>query len=97
MSWNVANRVGEATRRQGAFLAGLDPRPDVILLQEVNRRSVDALCKLAGMGWLHCAVDRRQAQPDDRPVRAVGSRSLGARLRRAPWSCWRMFHSQNVC
>jgi exonuclease III len=72
VSWNVANRVGEATRRQGEFLARLDPRPDVILLQEVNRRSVDALCELAGMGWWHCAVDLRQAQPDDRPVRRLG-------------------------
>lgn len=72
MSWNVANRVGEATRRQGELLARLHPRPDVILLQEVNRRSVDALCELAGMGWWYCAVDLRQAQPDDRSVRRRG-------------------------
>lgn len=72
VSWNVANRVGEATCRHGEFLARLDPRPDVILLQEVNRRSVDTLCELAGMDWLHCAVDLRQPQPDDRPVRRRG-------------------------
>jgi hypothetical protein len=86
VSWNVANRVGEATRRQGEFLARLDPRPDVILLQEVNRRSVDALCEFAGMGWLRCAVDLRQEQPDDRPVRRRGVAIAGRTA--APSSCY---------
>lgn len=72
VSWNVANRVGDATRRQGEFLAQLDPLPDVVLLQEVNRRSVETLCEVAGMEWLHCAVDLRRPQPDDTPVRRRG-------------------------
>jgi hypothetical protein len=77
-SWNVANRVGQAARRQGEFLGRLDPRPDVVLLQEANRRSVDTLCELAGMDWLHCAVDLRQPQPDDRSVRRRGVAIAGS-------------------
>lgn len=67
-----SNRDGDATRRQGEFLAQLDPLPDVVLLQEVNRRSVDTLCEVAGMDWLHCAVDLRRPQPGDTPVRRRG-------------------------
>jgi endonuclease/exonuclease/phosphatase family metal-dependent hydrolase len=48
VSWNIANRVGDAARRQGEFLADLDPRPDLVMLQEVNRRSIERVSEHAG-------------------------------------------------
>jgi hypothetical protein len=72
VSWNLANRVGDAARRQGEFLAGLDPRPGLVMFQEVNRRSIDVVCDTAGLTWVRLAVDLRDRQPDDTPVRQRG-------------------------
>lgn len=77
VSWNVANRVGDAARRQGDFLAALDPAPDIVMLQEVNRRSIDDLCARAGFDWLKLAVDIRHPELDDTPVRQRGSALAG--------------------
>ena len=71
VSWNLAFRVKDAVR-QGEFLASLAPAPDLVLLQEVNRRLIDTLCATAQMDWLRCAVDVRTAHPDDTPVRKRG-------------------------
>jgi endonuclease/exonuclease/phosphatase family metal-dependent hydrolase len=70
VSWNLAYRVGTAATRQGELLAELGP--DLALLQEVNRRSIEAVCTSAGLMWWRCAVDVRVAQPDDSPVRRRG-------------------------
>jgi hypothetical protein len=43
-SWNLANRVGGAAHRQGEFLADLEPAPNLVMLQEVNRRSIERVC-----------------------------------------------------
>src|SRR5207249_4459190 len=62
---------GVAALQQGEFLAGLDPRPDAVLLQEV-RRSIEPLCESAGLDWYRLAVDVRLAEPADTPVRQRG-------------------------
>lgn len=72
VSWNLANRVGDAARRQGEFLAGLDPRPDVVMLQEVNRRSIDVVRERAELDWVCLAADIRVAEASDTPVRQRG-------------------------
>ena len=72
VSWNLQNRVGDAARRQGDFLGSLDPRPDLVMLQEVNRRSIELVCAGAGLDWRRLAVDLREADPADTPVRQRG-------------------------
>ena len=63
---------GVAALQQGEFLAGLDPRPDAVLLQEVNRRSIEPLCESAGLDWYRLAIDVRLGEPADTPVRQRG-------------------------
>lgn len=70
VSWNVAYRVGPSVARQAAFLAELEPH--LVLFQELNRRSSEALIEGAGLDWVRCAVDLRQPQPGDTPVRRRG-------------------------
>jgi hypothetical protein len=72
VSWNLANRVGDAARRQGEFLASLSPQPDLVMFQEVNRRSIETVSARAGLGWFFLAADLRMPQPDDTPVRQRG-------------------------
>src|SRR5579862_7684656 len=60
VSWNVRNRVGDAARRLGQFLAALEPRADFVLLQEVNPAAVDSLRETAGLDWLCSSLDRRR-------------------------------------
>jgi hypothetical protein len=72
VSWNVANRVGDAARRQGEFLASLSPQPDLVMFQEVNRRSIETVSERAGLGWFFLAADLRMPQPGDTPVRQRG-------------------------
>jgi hypothetical protein len=43
-----------------------------LLLQEVNPNSIDVLCESAGLDWCRRAVDIRNPEPDDRPVRRRG-------------------------
>jgi len=50
VSWNVAFRLRSA-RAKGQWLASLDPAPDLVLLQEVNPNSVEALRGAAGPDW----------------------------------------------
>ena len=71
-SWNVAYRVGPAAVLQGAWLAALRPLPDIVLLQEVNPRSIDTLCAAAGLTWQRLAVAVRTPEADDTPVRRRG-------------------------
>jgi endonuclease/exonuclease/phosphatase (EEP) superfamily protein YafD len=56
--------------RQAVYLASL--APDLVLFQEVNRKTIDALCDRAGLSWLVCAVDIREPEPNDTPVRSRG-------------------------
>ena len=72
VSWNIANRVGDAARRQGEFLGALDPKPRVVMLQEVNRRSIELVSAEAGFDWVQLAVDVRKPEPTDTPVRQRG-------------------------
>jgi hypothetical protein len=72
VSWNLANRVGDAARRQGEFLASLSHQPDLVMFQEVNRRSIETVSERAGLGWFFLAADLRTPQPDDTPVRRRG-------------------------
>ncbi|MDB5067111.1 MAG: hypothetical protein JWM18_3545 [Chloroflexi bacterium] len=44
VSWNLQYRVGAAAAREAADLRALDPQPDLLLLQEVNRSVVEDLC-----------------------------------------------------
>lgn len=78
VSWNVAYRVGAAAVLQGEWLAALRPAPDIVLLQEVNPNSVDALCAAAGLTWCRLAVDVRMPEAGDRPVRRRGVAIAGA-------------------
>jgi hypothetical protein len=72
VSWNLSNRVGDAARRQGEFLASLSPHPDLVMFQEVNRRSIETVSERAALGWVFLAADLRTPQPDDTPVRRRG-------------------------
>lgn len=72
VTWNLQFRVGDSARRQGELLGSLVPAPDIVLLQEVNRRAIETLCVIAGLTWFRCAVDIRVAEPDDTPVRRRG-------------------------
>ncbi len=78
VSWNIANRVGDAARRQGEFLANLDPHPDLVMLQEVNRRSIELVTEHAGLDWVRLAVDVRVAETTDTPVRQRGVALAGS-------------------
>jgi hypothetical protein len=41
VSWNLANRAGDAARREGEFLANLEPAPNLMMLQEVTSPARD--------------------------------------------------------
>jgi hypothetical protein len=77
VSWNVAYRV-KAAQTQGNWLASLQPRPALVLLQEAHPTSVQELCEAAGLTWCRLAVDVRTPQPDDRPVRRRGVAIAGS-------------------
>jgi endonuclease/exonuclease/phosphatase (EEP) superfamily protein YafD len=70
VSWNLNYRGVAAAEQQGALLREL--AADVMLLQEANPNSTDVLRQAAGADWLVRSVDRREAMPDDRPVRRRG-------------------------
>jgi hypothetical protein len=70
VSWNMNFRGPEAAKRQGDLLRGL--APDLMLLQELNPGSSEALKEAAGADWMVRAVDLRIPQPDDLPVRQRG-------------------------
>lgn len=53
-------------------MAALDPRPDVVMFQEANRRCIDLVCSRAGLGWRHVAAEIRTAEETDTPVRQRG-------------------------
>jgi len=76
VSWNVHNRVGDAARRLGQFLAALEPSPDFVLLQEVNPSGVDALREAANLDWLCSSLDGHplDAAPSRRLAVAIGGR-----------------------
>jgi hypothetical protein len=57
---------------QGNWLASLRPLTTLVLLQEANPNSFDALCAAAGFTWWHLGVDLRVPQNDDRAVRRRG-------------------------
>src|SRR5579859_2115204 len=94
LSWNVHYLTGDAADREGDFLASLDPPPDVLLLQEVNRRSAELLRRAAGLEWLRLAIELRQPNGNETPAHQRGV-AIGARaakpisfglLERAPFS-----------
>jgi hypothetical protein len=59
VSWNVAFR-NNAAAQQGKLLQKL--APDLMLLQEINRSSIEILAEEAGADWLVPAVDLRVAE-----------------------------------
>lgn len=63
VSWNVHNRSGAAAVQLGEFLASLSPRPDIVLLQEVNQRAVEPLRDAAGLDWLRHSMGRFTPEP----------------------------------
>jgi hypothetical protein len=77
VSWNVASRSPETAKRQGAFLASLDPH--IVLLQEVKADSVAVLTEEASLDWLECSLSLRELMPDDGPGRRLGCAIGGAR------------------
>src|SRR5437868_4926748 len=79
VSWNINFRVGESARRQAVFLRSLDPRPDLVLLQEVNPTSASRLCELAGLDWIRCAVQMRKQTSHEHPLRRHGVAIAGRR------------------
>ena len=78
VSWNLAFRGSEAAKRQGDLLRKLSP--DLMLLQEVNPGSSEALKEAAGADWMVRAIDLRIPQPDDLPVRRRGVAITGRGL-----------------
>jgi endonuclease/exonuclease/phosphatase family metal-dependent hydrolase len=66
MSWNIDARV-LASRRESAHLAQCG-EADVVLLQEVPRRSAAALSDAAGFAWDELAV----MQPNGDDARSAG-------------------------
>jgi hypothetical protein len=83
VSWNVAFRSPETAKRQGDLLRELCP--DLILLQEVNPRSSEVLCKAAGADWMVRAIDLCTREPNESPVRrrvGVAIAGCGLPLRR---------------
>jgi endonuclease/exonuclease/phosphatase family metal-dependent hydrolase len=78
VSWNIAYRRGTTAKRQGSFLASLEP--DLVLLQEANPNSIQALLDTAGMDWLvegGGPRGLRVPQDGDRPVRSQGCAIVG--------------------
>ncbi len=53
VSWNVNWRTGVAAE-QGELLRSL--QPDVVILQELNARSVDKLKAAAGLEWMRVSA-----------------------------------------
>lgn len=78
VSWNLANRVEDGARREGEFLGALDPRPSFVMLQEVNRRSIELVCERAGLDWFRLAVDIREPEASDTRVRQTGVAVAGS-------------------
>ena len=70
VSWNLAFRGLKAAKRQGCLLRKLSP--NLMLLQEVNPGSSEALVAAAGADWMVRAIDLRTPEPDDSPVRRRG-------------------------
>jgi endonuclease/exonuclease/phosphatase family metal-dependent hydrolase len=70
VSWNIQFRGPEAAKSQGALLHELSA--DLILLQEVNPSSSEALRKAARADWMVRAIDLPTMKPDDSPVRRHG-------------------------
>ena len=69
ISWNTAKRVERAERQVAALL---ERRPDVVALQEVNRRSLPILMKgleAGGLGYVRSAVPMEST---DTQARAIG-------------------------
>jgi hypothetical protein len=69
VSWNVAFR-NNAAARQGKLLQKL--APDLMLLQEINRSSIEILAEEAGADWLVPAVDLRVAELGESAVLSRG-------------------------
>ena len=84
ISWNLNFRRTAEARVQGELLRKF--RPDLILLQEVNRGSAEVLRQAAGADWLICAADLRARAADDRPVRSRGVAIAGRG--QAPGHAW---------
>jgi hypothetical protein len=71
--WNLHNRAGNAARRLGQFLTVLEPRPDFVLLQEVNPTAVETLRQAAGLDWLCSSLDGQ-------PLNGPASRRLAVAI-----------------
>jgi hypothetical protein len=74
-------RGATTARRQGELLREL--KPDLTLLQKLNRGAAEILQRAAGADWLVCAADLRVRAADDRPVRSRGVAIAGHGRRRA--------------
>jgi hypothetical protein len=77
VSWNVAFRSPETAERQGDLLREL--APDLILLQEVNPRSSEVLCKAAGADWMVRAIDLCPPESDGLPTRRLVGVAIAGR------------------
>lgn len=75
VSWNVNVAVGDLMRAQAEFVKKL--QPDLLCLQEVNRRSAHELVERGGLDWLLLGVDLRTPKPNDTRVRQRGSAIAG--------------------
>jgi exonuclease III len=82
-TWNVNYRGPGVSARQGAYLRPFEL--DVVMLQEVNPRTLPALIEEAGLDWAVTAADLRVSPPNEgsgrRRVSAIAGR--GARPRTA--------------
>jgi hypothetical protein len=79
VSWNIAFRGREAAERQGRLLR--ESAPDLMLLQELNPGSSEVLARAAGADWIVRAIDLRDPEEEDSPVRRRGVAVAGHGLR----------------
>lgn len=75
VSWNLNQRLEAGS--QGDFLRGLDPQPDLLLLQEVNPKSIGLLADRAEMTWRRLSIDYYQKPMTDTRIKICGVAMLG--------------------
>ncbi|MCX5691149.1 MAG: endonuclease/exonuclease/phosphatase family protein [Planctomycetota bacterium] len=69
ISWNTAKRVSRAEHQAVALL---ERRPDIVALQEVNRRSLSILMNRLAAGGLNHVVSAVPLETKDSQARAIG-------------------------
>jgi endonuclease/exonuclease/phosphatase family metal-dependent hydrolase len=84
-TWNIKYPREELARRRGELLRKLEP--DLILLQEVNPRSAEAIRQAAGADWLIPASDLMANPPQGRAVKKPRVVAIAGRGQR-PTHAW---------